>query len=97
MGMMDKLKKYFITSKSWVIDLKDCTSIPSSSTIIEAIQDWAFNNNKKITFISTEKPVTFVLEETNYIVNINKERGAYTLYITDNDSYSDIKERFNIK
>ncbi|ERI93668.1 hypothetical protein HMPREF1982_01431 [Clostridiales bacterium oral taxon 876 str. F0540] len=96
MGMMGKIKKYFLTSKSWVIDLKDCTSLPSSNTIIETIQEWASNSHKKITFISTEKPVTFMLDGTKYIANINKERWAYTLYITDNDCHSEVKKHLNI-
>ena len=83
MGIMNKVKKYFLTSKSCVIDLKDCTTIPSSKTIMDTVQNWANKNQKKITFVSTTKPVTFMLEETKYIVNINKERGAYTLYITN--------------
>ena len=83
MTMMNKLKKYFLTSKSWVIDLEDCTTIPSSITIMDTVKHWAGENQKEITFISTIKPVTFILEGTKFVVNINKERGAYTLYITN--------------
>jgi hypothetical protein len=83
MRMMNKLKKYFLTSKSWVIDLEDCTTIPSGKIIGDTVQNWANKNQKEIIFVSTMKPVTFMLEGTKYIVNINRERGAYTLYITN--------------
>lgn len=83
MRMMNKLKKYFLTSKSCVIDLKDCTTIPSGRTIVDTVQNWANENQKEITFVSTINPVTFMLKKTKYIVNINRERGAYTLYITN--------------
>lgn len=83
MGIMNKLKKYFLTSKSCVIDLEDCTTIPSSETIMDTVQNWAKKNQEEITFLSTIKPVTFMLKKTKYIVNIIKERGAYTLHITN--------------
>jgi len=83
MGMLNKLKKFFITSKSWVIDLKDCTTMPSGKVIVDTVQNWADENQKKVTFVSNMKPVTFILDGTKYIVNINRERGAYTLYITN--------------
>ena len=83
MGMLNKLKKFFITSKSWVIDLKDCTTMPSGKVIMDTVQNWADENQKKVTFVSNMKPVTFILDGTKYIVNINRERGAYTLYITN--------------
>ncbi|WML32791.1 DUF4318 domain-containing protein [Clostridium sp. OS1-26] len=83
MKIMNKLKKYFLTSKSWVIDLEDCTTIPSGKTIVDTVQNWANENQKKIIFVSTMKPITFMLDGTKYIVKINRERGAYTLYITN--------------
>lgn len=83
MKMLNKLKKYFITSKSWVIDLKDCITIPSGKVIVDTVQNWANENQKEVTFVSTMKPVTFMPDGTKYIVNINSERGAYTLYITN--------------
>lgn len=83
MGVFNKLKRYFITSKTFVIDLKDCTTIPSGKVIIDTIQSWADKNKKDILFLSTIKPVTFMLDDTKYIANINRERGAYTLYITN--------------
>lgn len=83
MGIIKKLKKYFLTSKSWVIDFQDCTTMPSGKTIVDTIQNWASNNKKEISFLSTVNPVTFILDETKYIANINRERGAYTLYITN--------------
>jgi hypothetical protein len=83
MEIKNKLKKYFLTSKSWVIDLEDCTEIPSVNTIVESVQNWAKENKKDVIFLSSMKPVTFVMEDTKYIVNIKRERGAYTLYITN--------------
>ncbi|MFL0248201.1 DUF4318 domain-containing protein [Candidatus Clostridium stratigraminis] len=83
MEIIKKLKKYFITSKSWVIDLQDCTIIPSGKTIVDTIQNWAINNKKEISFLSTMNPVTFILNGTKYVANITRERGAYTLHITN--------------
>jgi hypothetical protein len=83
MKIINNFKKYFLTSKSCVIDLNDCTTVPSSETIMDTVQNWANENQKQITFVNTIKPVTFMLEGTKYIVNITKERGAYTLYITN--------------
>jgi hypothetical protein len=83
MGMLRKLKKYFLTSKSCVIDLADCTTIPSVGTIVDTVQKWANKNHKEIIFVSTTKPVAFMMDETKYIVKVTKERGAYTLYITN--------------
>jgi hypothetical protein len=35
MKIINKFKKYFLTSKSCVIDLNDCTTVPSSETIVD--------------------------------------------------------------
>lgn len=55
MEIVKKLKKYFLTSKSWVIDLEDCTTMPSGKTIVDTVQNWASKNQKEIIFVSTTK------------------------------------------
>ena len=57
--------------------------MPSGKTMVDTVQNWANKNQKEITFVSSKPPVTFMLEGTKYIVNISKECGAYTLYITN--------------
>jgi len=49
-GIMNKVKKYFLTSKSYVIDLKDCITIPSSKKIEDTVQNWA-NKIKRISHL----------------------------------------------
>jgi hypothetical protein len=47
MELKNKLKKYFITSKSWIIDLEDCTAIPPEKTVVDTIQNWS-NKNQNV-------------------------------------------------
>jgi hypothetical protein len=47
MELNNKLKKYFITSKSWIIDKEDCTAIPTEKTIVDTFQKLS-NKNENV-------------------------------------------------
>ena len=66
--------------KTFMLDLQDSLTYPSAETICAAVETYAREGKEELTFVSREKPVTFLLSGAVWRVDIGMIRGGYTLY-----------------
>lgn len=70
---------FSIFKKSFLVDLDDSLTYPSSQTICNAIEKYCVSSKEKCQFVSTEKPVTFHLEDKLFSAEITMARGGYII------------------
>ena len=65
--------------KSFSVDLDDALVYPSTQTVCNAIEKYFMWSKEKYQFVSTEKPITFYLEDKLYTAEITMARGGYII------------------
>lgn len=70
--------------KGFHIDLQDSLTYPSAKDICSCIENYAISTGEKLDFISTQKPITFRLNNVPYIAGISMMRGGYYIHCKEN-------------
>ena len=70
--------------KSFLLDLNDSLTYPSAQTICNAIEKYCVDSKEKCQFVSTEKPVTFYLNDKLFSAEISMARGGYIIKCIEN-------------
>lgn len=65
--------------KSFLVDFEDSLTYPSAQTICNAIEKYCVSSKENCQFVSTEKPVTFYLENKLFSAEITMARGGYII------------------
>ena len=70
--------------KGFHIDLQDSLTYPSAKDICSCIENYAISTGEKLDFVSTQKPITFRLNNVPYIADISMVRGGYYIHCKEN-------------
>lgn len=70
--------------KGFHIDLEDSLTYPSAKEICSCIENYALSAGEKLDFVSTQKPITFHLNNVLYIADISMLRGGYYIHCKEN-------------
>jgi hypothetical protein len=70
--------------KGFYIDLEDSLTYPSTKLICSGIENYAISTGEKLDFVSTQKTITFYLDDVLYVAEISMLRGGYSIHCKEN-------------
>lgn len=70
--------------KGFHIDLEDSLTYPSAKVICSCIENYAKSSGEKLAFVSTQKPITFRLNNVLYNAEVSMIRGGYYIHCKEN-------------